>query len=82
VLSILNEFYVPRWPAGYDKAPGELRFKPETKASIDAARRGRNPQRTAFRRETLGRLVTFLEEIGAIDARARRRWRRFGLVEA
>jgi hypothetical protein len=82
VLSILNEFYVPRWPVAYDKAPGELRFRPETKALIDAARRGRNPQRAAFRRETLGRLVAFLEEIGAIDASARRRWRRFGLVEA
>ena len=82
VLHILDAFFVPRWPRRYDAAPEEFRFAPETKAAIDAARRGPNPHRRAFRRETLGKLVAFLEEIGAIDDRARRFWRRLGLVAA
>ena len=82
VIQILDEFYRPRWPKGYDAAPAHLRFRPEVKAAIDAARRRRNPQRAALRRESLKRLVAFLDEIGAITPTWRREWRWLGLVEA
>jgi len=82
VIQILDEFYRPRWTKGYDAAPAHLRFLPEVKAAIDAARRRRNPQRLELRRESLRRVVSFLEEIGAITPASRREWRWLGLVEA
>ena len=82
VIQILDEFYRPRWTKGYDAAPAHLRFRPEVKAAISAARRGRNPARSALRRESLKRLVSFLEEIDVITPGVRREWRWLGLLEA
>lgn len=81
VIMILDEFYRPRWTKGYDAAPAHLKFRPEVKAAITAARRRPNPERAALRRESLRRLVSFLEEIGAITPGWRRQWRWLGLVE-
>jgi hypothetical protein len=82
VLHILDEFYKPRWTTGYDAAPAHLRFKPETKALIDEWRPAPNPHRRALRRESLRRVIGFLEEIGAVTGVSRWEWRRMGLVDA
>ncbi len=82
VIQILDEFYRPRWTKGYDAGAPHLKFRPEVRAAITAARGKRNPARAALRRESLKRLVVFLEEIGAITPSTRREWRWLGLVEA
>ncbi|MBI4565772.1 MAG: diiron oxygenase [Planctomycetes bacterium] len=81
VQIIVGQFFYPRWPVGMQAAPDHLRFAPETRVAIDAARRRQWRARNPMVRDSVRRLTTFLEEIGAISPRSRWIWRNLGLIE-